>query len=168
MTPVLCVEGACKKFGDAVALDGAGLTLGQGEWLALLGPNGAGKTTLIRAVAGRVRLDEGEVMLFGAVISSGVRRDSGDGAASARKRVGTVPQELALYPRLTAGENLEIFGGLQGLSGATLRERVLWGLEFTGLADRAKDPTRTFSGGMKRRLNIACGVLHRPDLVLLD
>ncbi len=167
-TSALRVTGASKRFGSAIALDHAGIELERGEWLALLGPNGAGKTTLIRAIAGRVRLDEGEIRIFGAVAGPGTGGSAGEAARLARKRVGVVPQELALYPRLTAVENLEIFGSLQGLSGGVLRERTRWALEFTGLADRAKEPTKAFSGGMRRRLNIACGVLHRPDLVLLD
>jgi ABC-2 type transport system ATP-binding protein len=168
MAFVLQVASAHKSFGSTKALDGVGLELAPGEWLALLGPNGAGKTTLIRAIAGRVRLDAGEIRVFGAAVTSGAGGAGRSSAAEARKRIGIVPQELALYPRLTARENLEIFGRLQGLGGARLRERALWGLEFTGLADRANDPIKSFSGGMKRRLNIACGVLHKPDLVLLD
>jgi len=126
--------------------------LRKGEWLALLGPNGAGKTTLVRAIAGRVRLDFGVVTLPG----------------NNRETLGIVPQEISLYARLTAEENLSCFGELQGLAGAVLQERVEWALDFTGLADRAGELVGTFSGGMKRRLNIACSVLHRPSVVLLD
>ncbi len=147
-TPVLEVQQASKRFGVATALAGVDLTVARGEWLGLLGPNGAGKTTLIRAIAGRIRLDAGRVTLRG--------------------RVGLVPQETAIYPFLTARENLEIFGALHGLRGETLRERVAWALAWTGLADRTAERTEAFSGGMKRRLNLACGVLHRPALILLD
>ncbi len=155
---VLRVADARKAFGATRALDGVSLELGQGELLGLLGPNGAGKTTLVRALAGRVRLDGGTIELFGRRLSP----------ADARDGLGVVPQELALYALLTARENLEVFGGFNGLSGAALRERVSWALEWTGLVERAREPIRRFSGGMRRRLNIACGVLHRPRVILLD
>ncbi len=158
MADVLTVTGARKSFGAVKALDGASFELRRGELLALLGPNGAGKTTLIRAISGRVRLDAGEVRLFGALL---------DGRHTPRE-LGIVPQEIAVYPLLTARENLEIFGGLHGLSGTALATQVAWALEGVGLADRAKESVRQFSGGMRRRLNIACGLLHRPKIVLLD
>ncbi len=157
-TPVLTVSNATKSFGKVKALDGASLDLGEGELLALLGPNGAGKTTLIRAITGRVRLDGGEVRLFGRIVAGG----------STPADVGVVPQEVALYPLLTARENLHAFGRLQGLSGPVLTDRVNWVLEQTGLADRAAEPIKQFSGGMRRRLNIACGIVHQPRIVLLD
>ena len=156
--PVLCVRDARKSFGNTAALQGLSLELRPGELLALLGPNGAGKTTLIRSIAGRVALDGGEVELFG-------RRLDG---ANDRSALGVVPQEIALYPLLTARENLHTFGRLNGLTGAALRERVDWALEWTALADRAKEPVKRFSGGMKRRLNIACAVVHEPRVLLLD
>jgi ABC-2 type transport system ATP-binding protein len=155
---VLRVTGARKAFGQVQALHGVSLELAEGELLGLLGPNGAGKTTLIRALAGRVRLDAGTLELFG-------RRLDGPGG---REALGIVPQDVALYPLLTAAENLHAFGSLHGMRGADLRERVQWALGWTGLAERAREPIGRFSGGMKRRLNIACGVLHRPRLVLLD
>jgi ABC-2 type transport system ATP-binding protein len=155
---VLTVTGARKSFGAVKALDGATFELRQGELLALLGPNGAGKTTLIRAVAGRVSLDGGEIRMFDRVL---------DGRRTPLE-LGIVPQEIAVYPLMTARENLEVFGGLLGLSGADLTRQVDWALDSVGLADRAKESVRQFSGGMRRRLNIACGVLHRPKIVLLD
>ena len=158
MATVLQIRDAKKRFGATVALDGLTLALEQGEMLGLLGPNGAGKTTLIRAISGRVRLDGGSVSLFGRVLEPGMVRED----------LGVVPQENALYPLLTARENLETFGRMNRLEGKHLRERAAWALEWTGLADRAKSPVRSFSGGMKRRLNLACGVLHEPRLVLLD
>jgi ABC-2 type transport system ATP-binding protein len=160
MTAVLQVRQAFKAFGKTQALAGADASLGQGELLALLGPNGAGKTTLVRAVAGRVRLDRGTITLFG--------EELGRRGGEARRRLGIVPQEVALYPLLTARENLEVFGALQGLRGKDLQGRVRWALDWTGLAERAADLVKGYSGGMKRRLNIACGVLHRPDVALLD
>ena len=155
---VLEIRDARKAFGATRALDGLSLSLGEGELLGLLGPNGAGKTTLIRAIAGRVRLDGGSVSLYGHALAPDKPRPD----------LGVVPQENALYPLLTARENLETFGRLNGLEGRRLSERIAWALEWTGLADRAKAPVRAFSGGMKRRLNLACGVLHEPKLVLLD
>jgi ABC-2 type transport system ATP-binding protein len=155
---VLTVLAARKTFAAVTALDGATFDLQEGELLALLGPNGAGKTTLIRAIAGRVRLDGGEVRVFGEPLPA--KRTHG--------ALGIVPQEIALYPLLSARENIEIFGALQGLSGAGLRQRVDWVLETTDLADRAQEPIKRFSGGMRRRLNIACGIVHQPRVLLLD
>jgi ABC-2 type transport system ATP-binding protein len=156
--PLLRVHEAHKTFGDVRALRSASFELRAGELLALLGPNGAGKTTLLRAVGGRVTLDRGTVELFGAAASDAARR----------KRLGIVPQEIALYPLLTARENLEAFGSLHGVARQRLSERVAWALKWTGLKDRSREPIKNFSGGMKRRLNIACSVLHEPGIVLLD
>ncbi len=187
---VLEVRDARKSFGKVEALRGVSLELRAGELLALLGPNGAGKTTLVRAIAGRVRLDAGEIELLGERIGAG---GAGAGAATAsdaagggartpraaatahapraaygRMPLGIVPQEIAVYPLLTARENLEVFGQLHGVSGADLKTRVAWALEWTGLAERTEEPVKRFSGGMRRRLNIACGVLHEPRVILLD
>ena len=155
---ILAVTGARKQFGNVVALDGATLALRQGELLALLGPNGAGKTTLIRAIAGRVQLDSGEIRLFGRIPAG----------RKTPPELGIVPQELAIYPMLSARENLEAFGRLQGIARRDLADRVKWALAMTALDDRADEPIKAFSGGMKRRLNIACGVIHEPKVVLLD
>jgi ABC-2 type transport system ATP-binding protein len=154
----LLVDGAVKRYGDLAALDGAAFELRQGELLGLLGPNGAGKTTAIRAIAGRVALDGGRIVLLGRTLTRDDRRPE----------LGVVPQEIALYPLLTARENLEVFGALYGVGGAALDARVRWALDWAGLADRAGEPTKRFSGGMKRRLNIACSLLHSPTVVLLD
>lgn len=152
------VTGARKRFGTTDALAGASFTVHRGELLGLLGPNGAGKTTMIRAIAGRVALDAGTISVFGRTV----------GQRDARPEIGVVPQELAVYPLLTARENLEVFGALYGVHGSALRERVDWALEWSDLKDRAKEPVKRFSGGMKRRLNIAIGLLHSPQIVLLD
>jgi ABC-2 type transport system ATP-binding protein len=160
--PILDIQRANKAFGGTRALDGASLELRQGEWLGLLGPNGAGKTTLVRAIAGRVRLDGGQVRLFGCAL------DGSAAGSAARRRLGIVPQDFAIYPRLTAAENLWTFGRLLGLRGSQLAERVRWALSWIGLEDRANDVSIGFSGGMKRRLNLGCGVLHRPEVILLD
>lgn len=156
------MEDARKWFGATVALDGAGLGLGRGEWLALLGPNGAGKTTLVRAIADRVRLDGGRLELLGQPL------DSSRAAVEARRRLGVVPQEIAIYPLLTAAENLRLWGEISGASAASLGQRIEWALEWTGLEARRHEQVQTFSGGMKRRLNLACGVLHEPEVLLLD
>jgi len=155
---VLRIEGARKAFGATEALKGLTMALRESEMLALLGPNGAGKTTLIRAIAGRVRLDGGTLSLFGRTLEPG----------APRQELGVVPQDLALYPLLSARENLEVFGALAGVPAPRLRERVAWALEWTGLGERAREPVKGFSGGMKRRLNLACGILHEPRVVLLD
>jgi ABC-2 type transport system ATP-binding protein len=187
MDEVLTVRGAEKRYGDLRALAGVDLTLARGRWLGLLGPNGAGKTTLVRAIAGRVRLDAGAITLLGTALGPppwpgpGAEPGAEPGAKigawppaaratarRARQRLGVVPQELALYERLTAAENLAVFGELHGVRGRDLRDRVDWALQWAGLADRRGQRVADFSGGMKRRLNLACSVLHRPDVVLLD
>jgi ABC-2 type transport system ATP-binding protein len=156
--PALHVRDVSRRFGGTVALDHASLELRQGERLALLGPNGAGKTTLVRCLSGRVAPESGEIEMLGRPLP----RSGG------RREMGFVPQEIALYGDLTARENLEAFGRFHGLEGSELREAVEWALAWSGLADRARHLTKTFSGGMKRRINIACGVLHRPLVLLLD
>jgi ABC-2 type transport system ATP-binding protein len=148
---VLEVRGACKRFGHVTALAGIDLVIEPGAWVGLLGPNGAGKTTLVRAVAGRVRLDAGSVTVAGGP-----------------RRLGLAPQENALYPFMSARENLDVFGRLHGLRPPRLRERIEWALTWTGLAERSTERIDGFSGGMKRRLNLACAVLHGPELLLLD
>jgi ABC-2 type transport system ATP-binding protein len=154
----LRVSAAKKTFGDVHALAGVDVVVHAGELVGLLGPNGAGKTTLIKAIAGRLQLDGGEVQLFGRTLK---RTDP-------RPEIGVVPQELAFYELLTARENLEAFGRLYGVAARDIGARVDWALEWADLEDRADEPTKRFSGGMKRRLNIACGLLHSPKLVLLD
>lgn len=154
----LNVVDAKKAFGDHQALRGINLSIYQGEQIALLGPNGAGKTTLVRSICGRCQLDSGRVELFGRELSDSV----------ASEVLGVVPQDLAIYGDLTTQENLTIFGRLHGVNRRELKDRVEWALEWIGLADRRHHLTKTFSGGMKRRVNIACGVMHRPKLLLLD
>ncbi|HEX7159281.1 MAG TPA: ABC transporter ATP-binding protein, partial [Edaphobacter sp.] len=154
----LLVEDVRKRFGTVTALDGVSLEVAAGTCFGLLGPNGAGKSTLIRSIVGRVHPDSGSVRVFGSVANS----------AEARASLGWVPQELALYPLLTCRENLEAFGRYHGLDGAKLDDAIAWCLEWAALADRASSPVKTLSGGMKRRLNMAAGLIHRPRLVLLD
>lgn len=163
--PVLSIRGARKRFGATEALRGVDLSLGAGEWLALLGPNGAGKSTLVRAISRLVTLDAGRVTLLGRDLASSSPREASQTLGSA---LGLVPQDIALYPRLTALENLRAWGRLQGVARQALNQRVAWALDWTGLAARRDDRVETFSGGMKRRLNIACAVLHEPKVLLLD
>jgi ABC-type multidrug transport system, ATPase component len=147
-----------KAFGSRQALAGASLAISPAEILGLLGPNGAGKSTLVKSVVGRVRPDSGEVRILGNAPSSTASRSS----------VGYVPQEIALYPTLSPRENLAAFGRYQGLSGETLKSAIGQNLEWAGLSERAGERTDRLSGGMRRRLNIAAGTIHRPRLLLLD
>ncbi len=152
------VEAMVKRFGAVTAVDGISLALQSGECVGLLGPNGAGKSTLIRAIAGRVIPDAGRVSVFGAEA----------GSQAARAALGWVPQDLALYPRLSVMENLRSFGRYHGLSGKKLEQAVARCLAWAALEDRAGELTRNLSGGMKRRLNMAAGLIHEPRLMLLD
>ena len=147
-----------KRFGPVMAVDGVSLELRGGECLGLLGPNGAGKSTLIRGIVGRVIPDTGSISVFGFPANT----------SEARAALGWVPQELALYPRLTCSENLAAFGRYHGLSGGKLKESVAWCLDWASLQDRAGELAKNLSGGMKRRLNMAAGIIHRPRVVLMD
>jgi len=157
----LHVKDVHKRFGDVLALQGIDLELRSGEWIGLLGPNGAGKTTLMRIIAGLTPADRGEFEFLGQPIDP--KR-----SARTRKALGVVPQEIALYPMLTGEENLRAFARFHGVDSRDLDQRVEWALQWTGVTDRAQHLVSTFSGGMKRRLNIACAVLHEPRVVLLD
>jgi len=158
--PLLEVSGLRRRFGDVQAVKDVSFTIHEGETYGLLGPNGAGKTTCISMVTGVLRRDAGEVRLDGVAITTS--------GTAGRDAIGLVPQDLALYPDLTAKENLTFFGRLYGMHGAGLKGRMDEVLEVVGLADRAGGLARTYSGGMKRRLNIAIGLLHRPKLLILD
>ena len=160
MTAVMVAKGLAKSFGDLLAVDGVGFSIYEGETYGLLGPNGAGKTTTISMIAGLLEADEGEVRVGGELINPR--------AVTPKRRMGLVPQELAIYPDLTARENLEFFGRLYGMGGDELAQRADRVLEVVGLAERQKDLTKEFSGGMKRRLNIGIGLLHNPELLILD
>jgi ABC-2 type transport system ATP-binding protein len=158
--PMLSCTGLVKRFGERLAVDGVGFEIARGETYGLLGPNGAGKTTSISMICGLLSRDHGEVVVDGRPIHPGT--------TGAKAAIGYVPQDLAIYPDLTARENLVFFGQLYGMRGRPLAVRVTELLEVIGLSDRAKDRTEQFSGGMKRRLNIAIGLLHRPKLLVLD
>jgi ABC-2 type transport system ATP-binding protein len=156
--PTLAIRRLVKKYRQRVALAGVDLTIERGAWIALVGPNGAGKTTLLRSVIGLVEPNEGTIEFEGRPISASIRRAS----------MGYAPQDNALYESLTIREHLEYFSRLLGLDRATRRSRVEEALEFSQLGDRANDQSKGLSGGMKRRLNIACAVLNHPTLLLLD
>ena len=156
----LQIENVAKTFASRRALDGVSLELRDSEVLGLLGPNGAGKSTLVRTIMGRVRPDSGSVSIFG--------KPAPAGDTDARAEVGVVPQEIALYPNLTSRENLSVFGRYLGLRGTALAGAIDRSLAWSALTDRASEPVKTLSGGMKRRLNMAAGVLHRPRVLLLD
>jgi ABC-2 type transport system ATP-binding protein len=157
---MLQVDRLSKRYGDRVAVDGISFSIAQGETVGLLGPNGAGKTTAIAMISGISRPDGGAVSLGGVSLAQN--------ANALKRRVGLVPQDLALYEELSAWANLELFGGLYGLGAAELKPRAEAALALVGLDDRRGDRVKTFSGGMKRRLNIAGALLHEPDLILLD
>ncbi len=158
--PVLACRDLEKRFGDVHAVRGVSFAITTGETYGLLGPNGAGKTTTISMVCGLLERDRGEVVVDGMPVDvTSVR---------AKEAIGYVPQDLAIYPDLTGRENLQFFARLYGLAGSELRRRVDEVLDVIGLADRAGDRADTYSGGMKRRLNIGIGMLHRPKLLILD
>ena len=157
---MLEVVGLVKRYGDLVAVDGVSFAVGPGEMVGLLGPNGAGKTTTVAMIAGLVAPDSGEVRVGGRAL----RRD----ADPLKGRLGLVPQDLALYDELSARTNLRFFGGLYSLAGADLDAAIGRALALVGLADRGRDLVKTYSGGMKRRLNLAASLLHDPEILLLD
>ncbi|WP_131103194.1 ABC transporter ATP-binding protein [Ornithinimicrobium sufpigmenti] len=159
-TPALDAVGLVRRFGSLTAVDDVSLRIATGETVGLLGPNGAGKTTAISMMAGLLTPDVGSVRVAGSSML--------EEPMQAKRHLGLVPQELAIYPEISARDNLRFFGRLQGLRGGDLDARVAEVLELVGLQDRAKGPAKEFSGGMKRRLNIAIGLLHRPTLLILD
>ncbi len=149
-----------KRYKELTAVDGVSFRIARGETYGLLGPNGAGKTTTISMVCGLLERDGGSVTVAGRAMDID--------ATEAKALIGYVPQDLAIYPDLSARENLRFFGRLQRLGGAALDTRVAAILELTGLTERANDRTEAYSGGMKRRLNIGIGLLHEPQLLVLD
>jgi ABC-2 type transport system ATP-binding protein len=157
---MLQVSALRKAFGPLVAVDEVSFSVAPGQLVGLLGPNGAGKTTTVAMIAGLLSPDRGEVVVNG-------ERLSGD-RHPAKRRIGLVPQDLALYDELSAESNLRFFGALFGLTGAHLSQAIDRVLTLVGLSDRRRHRVKTFSGGMKRRLNLAAGLLHDPDILLLD
>jgi len=149
-----------KSYGGEPAVAGISLTAARGEILGLLGPNGAGKSTTVAMLCGLLRPDRGTVTLDDVPV--------GDDGSAVKRRIGLVPQEIALHEDMSALANLQLFGALYGVAGTLLRERCAAALDLVGLGERAGARPATFSGGMKRRLNIACALVHDPDLLILD
>jgi ABC-2 type transport system ATP-binding protein len=159
-SPLIRINGLVKKYGERVAVQDLSFSIEEGEIFGLLGPNGAGKTTTLSILSTLLPPDDGEVTISGHDI---VRE-----ARQVKPLIGSVPQELALYPTLSAWDNLAFFGRIYGLQGLELKGRVTTVLALVGLSDRSADSVQTFSGGMKRRLNIAAGLIHRPRVLFLD
>ena len=160
MPDVLQVDGLRKSYGARLAVADVSLRVRAGEVLGLLGPNGAGKSTTVGIISGLTTADAGSVSVGGATLASD--------EFAFKRRIGLVPQDLALFEDLPALANIELFGALYDLPKARLKQRAMEVLDMVGLADRARDKPATFSGGMKRRLNIACALVHDPDVLLLD
>ncbi len=160
MEPLIAVRDVAKSYGARVALAGIDLTVGSGEIVGLLGPNGAGKSTALSIIASLLRADRGEVTVAGHRLPAAAR--------AARRVLGFVPQRVAVYPSLTARENLRFFARMQGLSRRAATDATAHALALVALDGRADEPVAGFSGGMQRRLNLACGILHHPRVLLLD
>jgi ABC-2 type transport system ATP-binding protein len=160
MTPILEVQNLVKKYDDFAAVDGISFGIEAGEIFSLLGPNGAGKTTTISVLSCLLRPTSGDAIIGG----HSVRRD----ALAVREIIGVVPQDIALYNMLSARENLIFWGRMYGMGGAALKQRVNEVLEQIGLTDKADAKIETYSGGMKRRVNIGAGLLHRPKIIYMD
>ena len=158
--PLLCATDLYKSYGGRVAVDGISFELEAGRTLGLIGPNGAGKSTTVSMLCGLLHPDRGEVTIAGQKLEAG--------ASEVKRMIGLVPQDLALIDDISARENLKLFGALYGLKGAALKQRCDEVLALVNLEDRATDKPATFSGGMKRRLNIAAALLHDPQLLILD
>ncbi|MFQ9318695.1 MAG: ABC transporter ATP-binding protein, partial [Enterococcus faecium] len=160
MERIVEVEHLSKKFGTHIAVDEVSFAVMKGTILGLLGPNGAGKSTIINIITGLLNKTSGQISLFGKELSEKNRE--------LRKRIGVVPQELALYYDLSAEENVRYFGGLYGLRGKDLQQATEKSLKLVGLWERRKDKPGKFSGGMQRRLNIAMAIVHEPEFVIMD
>lgn len=157
---ILELKQLTKKFGDYAAVDQMSLAIKEGEIFGFLGANGAGKSTAINMIAGLIKPTGGDILILGKHIFKHSK--------FTKMNIGIVPQDLAIYEELTAYENVRFFAGLYGLRGAALQERVEEALSFVGLSDKHKNLPKHFSGGMKRRLNIACALAHRPKLIIMD
>lgn len=160
MAVFLEMKDVVKRYGSKLSVDHLNLEVQEGEIFGLLGPNGAGKSTSISMICGLLPKDHGSIKVDGISIE--------DQPLEVKRRIGLVPQDLALYEEMSAMDNVAFFAKLYGLRGQQLKERVEEALTFVGLQDRAKDRPSTFSGGMKRRLNIACSITHRPKLIIMD
>ncbi|WP_055666949.1 ABC transporter ATP-binding protein [Desnuesiella massiliensis] len=154
------VKNVTKRFDDKLVLDNISFEIKKGDIFGLIGPNGAGKSTLINIITGLLKANSGEASIGGYSISKEPLKAKG--------LLGLVPQELALMEELSAYDNLEYFGAFYGLGGKLLKERIEEALQVTGLSDRKKEKIKKFSGGMKRRLNLAVAIMHRPKVLILD
>jgi len=154
------VKNLYKSFDEVTAIDGLDMSIDEGEIYGLLGPNGAGKSTLIQLITKALRCDKGNIEVFGKSVEEDIM--------GIKKNLGIVPQDLAIYEDMTSEENVRFFASLYGLKGQELKENVVQALGFVGLSEYAKKLPKTFSGGMKRRLNIACALAHKPKLLILD
>lgn len=154
------VTNAVKRYGDKLSVDHLNMKIEAGEIFGLLGPNGAGKSTTMNMIVGLLPMDQGKISVDGI--------DVKERPLEVKRRIGLVPQDLALYENMPAADNVAFFGRLYGLRGGQLKERVQEALRFVGLEERGKQLPSTFSGGMKRRLNIACSIVHRPKLIIMD
>lgn len=157
---IVRIENVTKKYGNIVAVNDLSLSIEEGEIFGLLGPNGAGKSTLINMITSLITIDEGNIYIKDANTKSN--------ANLTKSFTGIVPQDIAIYEDLTCLENVKFFAGLYGLRGKELKNKAMEALEFTGLSDKAKDFPKGFSGGMKRRLNIACAIAHNPEIIIMD
>lgn len=162
MEPIIEIKDLVKRYGqvDLNAVDGISVEVGRGEIFGLLGPNGAGKTTIISILCGLVKPSSGQVKINGIEMQSGLE--------DIKRIIGVVPQEIALYPSLTVKENLTFFGKLYGLKGLELQESIDIWLNKFGLIDKINQKVGKFSGGMKRRVNLIAGLLHKPQILFLD
>lgn len=157
---VISIKNLTKRFGEKIAVDNLSFEVKEGEIFGLLGPNGAGKSTTINILTGLLKSNRGDIEIFGKSFNSN--------EMNIKRNVGVVPQSLAIYDSLTAVENVKFFAGLFGLSRRELNEAVEYALEFTGLLEHRNSKAKNFSGGMMRRLNIACAIAHKPKLVIMD
>ena len=157
---VVEIKNLVKRYKENIAVDNVNLIIKEGEIFGLLGPNGAGKTTTINAIIGLTKVDSGEIKIF----NKSMKTSEGE----IKKNIGVVPQEIAIFEDLTALENITFFGKLYGLRDGILKSRVEEALNFTGLWDKRKELPSKYSGGMKRRLNIACAIVHQPKLIIMD
>lgn len=157
---ILKLSGLSKKFGNKTAVDHISLEIKEGEIFGLLGPNGAGKSTTLNMVCSLLKPTSGNIEIFGMNTSNNMKK--------IKKKIGYIPQELAIHGNLKAWENVELFTSLYGIKGKELKSAIDKSLEFVGLLDRKNDFAKNFSGGMKRRLNIACAIGHNPLLMIFD
>ncbi|MBW9145926.1 ABC transporter ATP-binding protein [Clostridium sp. CM028] len=157
---IVKIKGLTKKFGDFTAVDNIDFSIKEGEIYGLLGPNGAGKSTIINMICGLITTTKGSIEILG--------KDNQKNSNNAKRNIGVVPQDIAVYEDLTCLENVKFFASLYGLKGEELKKKAFDALEFVGLSDKAKSMPASFSGGMKRRLNIACAIAHTPKLLIMD